>query len=68
MIVKQKIFKISLALLILTIIATTTIGVLMVCKVLKVSFDGFKWLGLSLYVESIALYFTKKPKKNDTDD
>lgn len=40
----------------------------MVCKVLKVSFDGFKWLGLSLYVESIALYFTKKPKKNDTDD
>ena len=40
----------------------------MVYKVLKVSFEEFKWLGLALYTESIALYFTKKPKKNDTND
>lgn len=65
---KAKIFKSACILLGLTLVATIIVGILMACRVINASAMPYISLGLALYFEGVAIYFTKKSKKDDTND
>lgn len=65
---KPMIFKMACILLGLTLVATITVGILMACQVLNASITPYIYLGLALYCEGVAIYFTKKSKKDGTNN
>ena len=65
---KETTFKISCIALAITLVATLTFVILMACNICNWELQPFIWFGLALYGEGVALYLTKKLKKNDTDD
>lgn len=62
---KIKLLKTAIVLLILTVIATITLIILNLCKIVNVKYQVYTMFGLLIYWESIAIYSVKKSLKNN---